>query len=105
MTEYLSLTLIADPGESETAFKARLATFWTHMIRNKPDDYEKVFAEATAFATEAGRVSRQYMVEAAAIDAVLKEASASRIAYLPIDPDETYTKYEASGPDWFQIDH
>ena len=67
MTEYLSLTLLADSGESEAAFKARLAAFWTHMIRNKPDDYEKVFAEATKFGSEDGRISRQYMVEAAAI--------------------------------------
>jgi hypothetical protein len=105
MTEYLSLTLLADPAESEAAFKARLAAFWTHMIRNKPQDYEKVFAEATEFGSEDGRVSRQYMVEAATIHALLREVSASRIAHLPVDPDETYSKYEASGPDWFQIDH
>jgi hypothetical protein len=105
VTEYLSLTLLADPGESEAAFKARLASFWTHMIRTRPDDYEKVFAEATEFGTEDGRVSRQYMVEAGVTHAILREASSSRIAHLPIDPDEAYTKYEASGPDWFQIDH
>lgn len=105
MTEYLSLTLLADAGESEAAFKARLAAFWTYMIRNKPGDYEKVFAEATKFGSEDGRISRQYMVEAAAVHAILLEVSASRIAYLPVDPDEAYSKYEASGPDWFQIDH
>ncbi len=24
---------------------------------------------------------------------------------LPVDEDDVYTKYEASGPDWFQIEH
>jgi len=105
MTEYVCLTLLADPGEGEAAFKARLAAFWTHMLRNKPYDYEKVYAEATAFGSDEGRVSRQYMVEAVAIPVILMELSAGRIAHLPVDTDETYSRYEASSPDWFQIDH
>jgi hypothetical protein len=105
MTEYVCLTLLADPGEGEAAFTARLAAFWTHMLRNKPNDYEKVYAEATAFGSDEGRVSRQYMVEADSIPVILIELSAGQIAHLPVDIDETYSRYEASGPDWFQIDH
>jgi hypothetical protein len=105
MTEYVCLTLLANPGEGQAAFKARLAAFWTHILRNKPDDYEKVFAEATEFGSDGGRVSRQYMVEAAVIPVILMEVSAALIAHLPIDTTETYTRYEASSPDWFQIDH
>jgi hypothetical protein len=105
MTDYICLTLLADSGEAESGFKARLAAFWTHMLRNRPDKYEDVYAEATVFGSEDGRVSRQYMVRSTSIDAILSELTASRIAYSPVDPDETYSKYEASTPEWFQIDH
>ena len=74
MTEYLSVTLLGNPGESEAGFKSRLTAFWTHMLRNRPDDYEKVFAEASRFGIEGGRVSRQYLVEADVIDAVAVES-------------------------------
>jgi hypothetical protein len=45
------------------------------------------------------------MVEAAAIDAIVAELARGQMAHMPVDLDETYSKYEASGPDWFQIDH
>jgi hypothetical protein len=105
MAEYLCLTLLADPTEGEAGFKARLAAFWTHILRNRRDDYEKVYAEATTFGAHEGRISRQYMVEEVAIDALLEELTAHRIAHLTVDRDETYSKYEAVSPDWFQIEH
>jgi hypothetical protein len=105
LTEYVCLTLLANPGETEAAFKARLAVFWTHMIRNRKDDYERVYAEATRFGVTDGRVSRQYMVEVDAADVVTAELSANGVAFSPVDADDTYTKYEAASPDWFQIPH
>ena len=105
MTEYLCLTLLANPGEAEAAFKARLAAFWTHMLRTKPDDYEKVYAEATRFASTDGRVSRQYMAEVDVMSVLTAELTANGIAFAHIDMDDGYSKYEASGPDWFQIEH
>jgi hypothetical protein len=103
--EYICLTLVSNPGESEAAFKARLAAFWTHMLRNRPDDYERVYAEATRFGVTEGRVSRQYMVEADAAEVVTGELTAQGVAFAPVDADDTYTKYEAASPDWFQIEH
>ena len=105
MTEYLCLTLLSKPGESESAFKARLAAFWTTLIRSRPDDYAKVYAEASQFGLEEGRVSRQYMVELEGVDVVLGDLTASEIDFRPIDRDDTYSKYEATSPDWFQIPH
>ena len=105
MTEYLSVTLLGNPGESQAGFKSRLTAFWTHMLRNRPDDYEKVFAEASRFGIEGGRVSRQYLVEADVIDAVAVELSVHDIQYAEVDRDDTYSKYEAATPDWFQIEH
>jgi hypothetical protein len=103
--EYICLTLVSNPGESEAAFKARLAAFWTHMLRNRPDDYERVYAEATRFGVTEGRVSRQYMVEADAAEVVTGELTAQGVAFAPVDAVDTYTKYEAASPDWFQIEH
>jgi hypothetical protein len=105
MTEYLCLTLVANAGESEAAFKSRLTSFWTHLLRTQPDTYEAVFAEAKEFETSNGRVSRAYMVEAGTAEAVVSALAASGIAALPLDPDDTYSKYEASGSEWFQIPH
>jgi hypothetical protein len=105
MSDYLCLSLLANPGEAETAFKARLAAFWTHMLRNHPNDYEKVYAEATRFAVIDGRVSRQYLVEAEAVVNLTSELSARGIALAPVDLEDLYTKYEAASPDWFQLEH
>ena len=103
--EYLSLTLLANAGESESAFKSRLTAFWTHMLRNRPDDYEGVYAEARAFDTEGGRISRQYMVEIDAMPAVTAGLRAKGVDFAPVDEDDTYNKAEASSSEWFQIPH
>jgi hypothetical protein len=103
--DYLCLTLLANAGEPEAAFKSRLTAFWTHLLRTQPDTYKAVFAEAKAFDTTDGRVSRQYMVEAGAVGAVASALAANGVGALPPDRDDTYTKYEASGGEWFQIPH
>ena len=104
-SEYLCLTLLANAGETEAAFKGRLTAFWSHLIRTQPTAYAAVYAEATHFGTSAGRVSRSYMVAADAVDAVCEALTAHGVAAVPLDPDDTYTKYEASGSEWFQIAH
>src|SRR5258708_18610582 len=99
--DYLCLTLLANAGESEAAFKSRLTAFWTHLIRTQPATYAAVYAEATHFGTTDSNVSRSYLVEATAADAVASELTAAGIATAPLDPDDTYSKYEAGGADWF----
>ena len=105
MTEYVCLTLLAEPGESEPAFKGRLASFWTHMIRHRPGDYERVYAEAVAFETEGGKLCRKYMIEPNVFAALAAELTAHAVAFAEVDVDDLYSKAEASSPDWFQIDH
>ena len=105
MTEYLCLTLLANAGETEAAFKLRLTAFWSHLIRSAPDTYAAVFAEANAFDMSDGKVSRSYIVAASAAEAVASALTAHGLDALPLDADDTYTKYEASGSEWFQIDH
>lgn len=105
MDEYVCLSLTSHPGESESDFKSRLTAFWTHMLRTKPDDYEKVYAEATQFETEDSTLVRKYMVEASGIDSLEAELTAKGIAFEPSDRDDLFSKYEAAPPDWFWIEH
>jgi hypothetical protein len=103
--EYLCLTLLANAGESEAAFKSRLTAAWTHLLRTAPDTYKAVYAEAKEFETTGARVSRAYVVEAEAAEAVVAALATQGVTAQPIDTDDTYSKYEASGSEWFQIPH
>src|SRR5215207_683723 len=96
-SEYLHLTLTANAGESEAAFKSRLTAAWTHLLRSAPDTYAAVYAEAKAFEITDGRVSGAYMVEAGAAQAVAEALALQGVAARPLDPDDVYSKYEASG--------
>jgi len=103
--EYLCLTLLARPSESEADFKARLSTFWTSVLRTKPDDFEKVYAEAVAFERHADRLGRRYLIEAGVADALCESLAKAGLEFQPLDPDDLYSKYEAAPPDWFWIEH
>ena len=103
--EYLCLNVVASAGETEAAFKSRLTAAWTQLLRTAPDTYEAVYAEAKKFDTSDGLVSRAYMVEADAAEAVVAALAANGVAVLPFDPDDGYSKYEAGGSEWFQISH
>lgn len=103
--DYLCVTVLANPSESEVAFKTRLTAFWSHLLRTQPDTYDAVFAEGKNFDTTNGLVSRAYAVEAEAASAIVAELNANKLATLPVDEDDTYTKYECAGADWFQIAH
>jgi hypothetical protein len=105
MDEFLCLTILANPGEPQPAFKLRLVEFWTHMLRTKPDDYEGVYAEAKDFDSEGERICRRYMVEVDALPAVLTELRATGMSFAEVDDDDTYNKAEASSSEWFQIPH
>jgi hypothetical protein len=105
MDDYLCLTILGEPGEAMQSFKGRLTAFWTHMIRNHPDDYEKVYSEAKEFETTSGRISRQYMIQAELCDLLARELMAQSMTFEPIDADDTYNKAESSSSEWFQIPH
>ncbi len=105
MDDYLCLTLLAKPDETEPAFKLRLVEFWTHMLRNKPDDYEGVYAEAKEFDTERGRTCRRYMVKVLAMPAVTTQLRAKGMDFAEVDDDDTYSKAEASSSEWSQTPH
>jgi hypothetical protein len=105
MDEFVCLTMLSEPGETEAAFKLRIVSFWTHMLRNHPDEYEQVYAEARDFETHTGRVTRQYMVRPEIAELLQQTLTSQKIAAEPIDLDDTYNKAEASSSEWFQIPH
>ena len=105
MDEYLCLTVQSRPGESRADFSARLSRFWTHILRMRPDDFEQVYAETTAFESDEGCLTRRYLLREAVVAALEGEMSVAGIDYQPIDRDEGYSKYEAVSPEWMQIEH
>jgi len=105
LDEYVCLTVCGHEEESQDDFRKRLTEFWTFMLRNKPDDYETVYAETTKFMSVAGRVARQYMVEVDSAEMMVTIFSESGFMVEPFDLDDVYNKYEATSPDWFQIPH
>lgn len=105
MDEFVSLITVSRAGEDCADFGARLTLFWTHMLRNFQDEFELVYAEATQFGQRGDRWTRQYLAGDAVLDLLEREMSAHSIDYDAIDRDETFSRYEAVGPDWMQIEH
>lgn len=103
--EYVRLTTLSQPGETEEAFSARLSQFWTKMLREFPDDFEKVYAETIEFEAVGRSVSRQYLCEESAVETVVAEMKKSGIDHEEVDLDDRWTKYEASPTEWWQIEH
>lgn len=103
--EYLCVTILARTGEEESTFKTRISEFWSGLIRGNPDLFERVYAETTAFERHDDKLTRKYLVEADAAGEVCSAMTAAKLDFLPLDPDDLYTKYEAAPPDWFWIEH
>jgi hypothetical protein len=105
MDEYVCITVLSNPGESEAEFSARLSRFWTHMLRTRKADFEKVYAETTVFERSSDHFTRQYLAEIGVVGLLEKEMGSADIALEPISLDEIFSKYEAVSPDWMQIEH
>lgn len=103
--DYLCLTVQSRPGEMENDFKTRLSQFWTGMLRNFPDEFEKVYAETVEFESDNTKLSRQYLLEATIADLLEEELRKAGVEYAPIDREEIYSKYEATPPEWMWIEH
>ncbi len=105
MNNYLCLTVLSKPGESPPDFSSRLSRFWTHMLRNSKTDFEKVYAETCQFEPAGDCLSRKYLFEEAVLERLEAELPPAGIDFEAIDRDDAYSKYEASPPEWMQIEH
>ena len=105
MSEYLSVQLSSDAGETEASFKSRLSALWSHMLRQHEAEFEKVYAETSKFTAHGDRLGRQYLFEAGIVDFLKAKLAEQKFAFDEIDEDEIYSKYEATPPEWFQLEH
>ena len=105
MDDYLCVTVLSSEGEAESAFKARLSTFWSTVLRMRPDDFEKVYAEAVKSEQHGMRLGRKYLVEADVAERLSAELLRGGFEHQPVDADDIYSKYEAAPPEWFWIEH
>ena len=105
MDEYVCITVLSAPGESQPEFSARLSRFWTHMLRSFKADFEKVYAETCRFEPRGDTLSRKYLFEETVGEKLETELAAAGVDFEPIDTDDIYSKYEASPPEWMQIEH
>lgn len=105
MDDYLCLTVLSRAGEPEAEFKGRLSAFWSTMLRAKPEEFEKVYAEAARFEVCDERLGRRYLVESDVANALSEDLLRGELEHLPIDADDLYSKYEAAPPEWFWIEH
>jgi hypothetical protein len=98
MDEYLLVTVKSYTAEGAEEFKKRLIVFWSHMIRDRPTEYQDVYAETTRFEPDGDRLTRKYLVAVAVADVLEAELGAANIDFDAIDPDDRYSKFE-SEPD------
>lgn len=105
MDEFVCIGLVSLPAEADADFAARLSRFWTQMLRQFPDSFAQVYAEATTTAHIGDCCTRAYLVEPGCVAWLLAELVRHGIGHLPINPDDTYTKYEAVAEEWMQIEH
>ena len=105
MDEFVCITVRSAPGESEADFSARLSRFWTHMLRTRLADFEKVYAETTRFESFGGCRTRRYAVEEEVVEVLEGELARAGLQHEPVDRDDVYSKYETVAPEWMQIEH
>jgi hypothetical protein len=105
LEDHVCVTVLSRPGESQAEFAGRLSKFWTHLLRTRPADFEKVYAETSAFTASGERWSRQYLAEETVIDVLAAELTSAGVDFTPIDRQDVYSRYEAAAPEWMQIEH
>jgi len=105
LDEFVCITVLSAPSESQADFSTRLSYFWTLMLRAYKADFEKVYAEKTAFEQKGDRLTRQYLVCDEVVALLEIQFAKAMVDYEPIDREDAYSKYEAVAPEWMQIEH
>jgi hypothetical protein len=103
--EFVCLSVRSKPGETVEQFSTRLSQFWSAMLREIPDDFEKVYAESIKWESEHHFWIRKYLVEGEVIPTLESRFQTAGVDYLPIDLSDVYSKYEAVPSEWMQIEH
>ena len=75
------------------------------MVRNFPDDFEKVYAESTSFEQVNDVLHRKYLIETEVTAKIISRLKDNNFICSEVDFADIYSKYEATPPDWFWIEH
>ena len=105
MEMFQGIVVAGHEAEKETQFSSRLSQFWTKILRSHPEQFEAVYAESSEFGCQNGCPTRQYAVDPEVVLFLRDQLEEAGIKLLPVDPDDTYTRFEAVAPDWWQIEH
>jgi hypothetical protein len=103
--DQILLTILSHPAEPQADFSSRLSQFWTSLLRDHPNAFELVYAEAIAFEAADGRLNRRYLAHIDVADLLEERLRDQGLAHEAIDRDDLYTKYEATPSEWMQIEH
>ncbi|NBR05269.1 MAG: hypothetical protein EBT92_05810 [Planctomycetes bacterium] len=75
------------------------------MLRQSPEEFEKVYAESSEFENQAGVLKRKYAILPELTEFLKNKFLSERLNVLDIDIDDFYSPYELTAPDWMQIEH
>jgi hypothetical protein len=105
MKEYILITVCSKKDESENTFSQRLSLFWTQMLRQTPEEFEKVYAECSEFENHAAILSRKYAILPELAAPLKTKLLNEGLHVLDVDIDDFYSPYEITAPEWMQIEH
>ena len=105
MIEYVAVEVFGKVGEIEAQFGQRLTAFWSEILREIPDEFEKVYAETILFETAKGKPLRRYAIETDGVDLFVEKLNQAGFEVPPPSEDDVYTKYELPATEWWQIEH
>lgn len=105
MKEYILVTVCSKKEESENTFSQRLSLFWTQMLRQNLEEFEKVYAECSEFENHGGLLGRKYAILPELASPLKTKLLNEGFDVLDIDTDDFYSPYEITAPDWMQIEH
>lgn len=105
MEEFVAVEVLGKVGETEATFGQRLTAFWSEILREIPEEFEKVYAETIVFENEGDKPLRRYAIEADGVDIFVDKIRQGGFEVTPPSDDDVYTKYELPATEWWQIEH
>lgn len=105
MKEYILVTVCSKKQENSNTFSQRLSLFWTQLLRQSPEEFEKVYAECTEFETHTDIMGRKYAILPELADLLKTKLLNDGFEVLNIDTEDFYSPYEITSPEWMQIEH
>ena len=75
------------------------------MLRQTPEEFEKVYAECSEFENHAGRLGRKYAILPELASSLKVKLVNDGLHVLNIDIEDFYSPYEIIAPEWMQIEH